>query len=110
MSDRNTEGDCCALAHANATPPWTCHCECHDKPHPRLALAMEEIDSVTEDELEIVFPLTADECHLLYSELRTHTFSRHHPMFHYNSSLLDRMRRFIEVNEDKLNLAKDIKF
>ena len=24
------DGLCCLAAHANATPPWTCTCSCHD--------------------------------------------------------------------------------
>jgi hypothetical protein len=24
-----TDGLCCLAAHANATPPWTCSCDCH---------------------------------------------------------------------------------
>jgi len=53
-----------------------------------------------------IFPLTADEAKLLYDELRTHTFYREHPMYHYHSSLLDRMRSFIENNQDKLRICK----
>lgn len=31
-TDTDTDtGLCCMAAHANATPPWTCDCPCHDK-------------------------------------------------------------------------------
>jgi hypothetical protein len=25
------DGTCCMAAHANAVPPWTCDCRCHDR-------------------------------------------------------------------------------
>lgn len=25
------DGSCCMKDHANATPPWTCKCKCHDQ-------------------------------------------------------------------------------
>jgi predicted nucleic acid-binding Zn ribbon protein len=28
--EKDMQGDCCLVAHANATPPWTCSCSCHD--------------------------------------------------------------------------------
>lgn len=48
---------------------------------------------------DVVFPLSKAEAGLIYSELRTHTFNRHHPHYLYADSLLERMRHFIQEQE-----------
>jgi hypothetical protein len=53
-----------------------------------------------------MFPLTADEAKLLYDELRTHTFSQHHPMYLYAYPLLSRIQAFIERNQDELRICR----
>ena len=32
MSVPRIDGLCCMRDHANATPPWSCTCDCHKKP------------------------------------------------------------------------------
>lgn len=27
----SNQGECCLVAHAQATPPWTCSCPCHNR-------------------------------------------------------------------------------
>lgn len=102
MTDINPEGMCCMARHANAVPPWTCDCPCHDVEVLDVAEYLEReypIDNPT-------FPLTPDEAKLLYDELRTYTFSQHHPMYLYAHPLLSRIKSFVEANVEHLRICK----
>lgn len=54
---------------------------------------------------ESTFPLTPDECKLLFDELYHHTFSKHHPMYLYHGSLMNRMKSFIESHKDNMRIC-----
>lgn len=118
-------GECCMRDHAAAQreidnnplvlhrPSWSCNCPCHTRTATEVLEGQREVYNMFETEsLEEtnIFPLTPDECHLFFSEMRTHTFSRHHPMFLYHASILARMRQFIENNAANLILCKDKDF
>lgn len=58
-------GDCCLVRHAQATPPWTCDCECHTvkpEPAPDRVAQMKELLSKLGDGQPLCDPTFGDVC------------------------------------------------
>lgn len=123
-------GVCCLQRHAEAQQTnsqyWKCDCPCHtmhaefqSDPRQTGIITNIEVPSYGYDCVHAgtdgecpklsegpLFPLTTDEAKLIYDELVGHTFFRDHPMYHYSSALLQRLKSFVDENQDKLRICK----
>jgi len=54
MRDDRMSGLCCLRDHANAVPPWTCQCECHNRANWPTGGSMDEVTEIFETEREAI--------------------------------------------------------